>query len=145
VVVSNHPSNENKRSRGREPHATDFIRIGPKHILSRVVPDRPVRIKALQNESVQSRLRIGPLENRISDSTRSSPPKNGCTAMSPRSFTLLNLYSPALTATWWARFPLALSPARKQRLRSALAGRSCPSISSMNFSASNLSPYWHGN
>ncbi|GFS41851.1 hypothetical protein Acr_00g0076720 [Actinidia rufa] len=63
--------------------------------------------------------------NLSSDSVRSSPPKNGCIAITPAILSLLKPPSEAAdrSATWWAMLPPALSPVTKQRLRLALGGK----------------------
>ncbi|BAF22356.1 Os07g0643500 [Oryza sativa Japonica Group] len=67
-------------------------------------------------------LTTGPTPSSLSSaSVRSSPPKNGCSRTTParRTRRLEEVVAAAhRCATWWAMLPPALSPTRKQRVRS---------------------------
>lgn len=80
--------------------------------------------------------------NLVLESVLSSPPKNGCIAINPISFTFLNSYSHAFTATWHATLPPALSLTMKNCFKLTFEGISLKLVlSSMNFKTSNSSSY----
>lgn len=119
--------------------------LGPLTLAAQWSRLAPSGRKALQCQSARAILMYGSFPYRISDSVRSDPPKKGWIAISPLTLTCPGFSCAALTATWCAMFPPALSPAMKHLVTSAFPGSSEGQFSAMNLRASNPSSYWEGN